>query len=91
MAWTKNIRSHACKGQKNKKNHGNVEKKGGGNDYNAIVQSVHPFLVSVILNRTFHCATLCFLQADIYRVAKEVGTMIVCHIFDRSMVVDPIL
>jgi hypothetical protein len=48
------------------------------------VQSVYSFLVSVILNST----TVCFGQADIYRIAKDVEIMIVCHIFERSMVVD---
>jgi len=46
-----------------------------------IVQSVRTFLVSVILKRTFDCGTVCFWQADIYRVVKEVEIMIVCYIF----------
>ena len=104
VLWGKKYKNYGALGGKNTKNYGALGKKGGKMKilvaWNkkilktviaVIVQSVHTFLVSVILNRTFDCATVCFWQADIYRVVKEVGIMIVCYIFDMSMVVDPVL
>lgn len=76
VAWDWKHKKSRLPGTKNIKNCDALGGKKRVNNYDAIVQSVHSFPVSVILNRMFHYATVCFWQADIYRVAKEVGIMI---------------